>query len=357
MIPIAHVLRSPRSAKLLPLLHCAKANLTQLSLWATSGLTGPIPPELGLGGLANPTRLYVNDKDLTEPIPDSSIDLDDPPRLHFGGQQRPVRARSLLSHRRVSVAGRGCHAQALRPASPTVRAFSYGGKESRTLSLPSKGDLSMSTTRPSPSRQHGPTRRAPTSAAEQVTAARRLTLAVLALLVTVAAPLDAQGPVHQGERVRALTTNGAQFVGVVTEIDAESLRLLPDGGTVPLNLPLAEIQGLERSIGQGHHGRKWGTYGAIAGGGIGVLSGLTWWGRGEGRNQAATVVYLGAVNAIWMGGAGYAAGYFLGKYDTWQTVQLRRSAQRSFGLFVESVPAAGNARSFYVLVGVAIPWG
>ena len=152
-------------------------------------------------------------------------------------------------------------------------------------------------------------------------------------------------------------TDGPQFVGVVTQIDTESLRLQPDGGTVLLNLSLAEIQGLERSIGQGHQGRKWGTYGAIAGGGIGVLSGLTWWGRGEGGNQVATVAYLGVVNAIWMGGAGYAAGYFLGKYDIWQTVQLGRSAQRGFGLVLGIGPAAGNAGESPVLVGVSIPWG
>ena len=194
-------------------------------------------------------------------------------------------------------------------------------------------------------------------AAERVAAAVRLTLAILVLLGTLAAPLDAQGPVRQGERVRALMTDGPQFVGVVTQIDTESLRLQPDGGTVLLNLSLAEIQGLERSIGQGHQGRKWGTYGAIAGGGIGVLSGLTWWGRGEGGNQVATVAYLGVVNAIWMGGAGYAAGYFLGKYDIWQTVQLGRSAQRGFGLVLGIGPAAGNAGGSPVLVGVSIPWG
>ena len=194
-------------------------------------------------------------------------------------------------------------------------------------------------------------------AAERVAAAVRLTLAILVLLGTLAAPLDAQGPVRQGERVRALMTDGPQFVGVVTQIDTESLRLQPDGGTVLLNLSLAEIQGLERSIGQGHQGRKWGTYGAIAGGGIGVLSGLTWWGRGEGGNQVATVAYLGVVNAIWMGGAGYAAGYFLGKYDIWQTVQLGRSAQRGFGLVLGIGPAAGNAGESPVLVGVSIPWG
>lgn len=196
------------------------------------------------------------------------------------------------------------------------------------------------------------------SRAGRIRAAARLAIPVVALLVTVAAPLDAQGPVRQGERVRALTTDGVQFVGVVSGIDTESLRLRPDEGTVPVNLALAEIQGLERSIGQGHHGRKWGTYGAIAGGGIGVLSGLTWWGRGEGGNQLATVAYLGVVNAIWMGGAGYAAGYFLGKYDIWQTVQLGRSAQRGLGLFVGIGPAAGyaRARSSPVLVGVSIPW-
>ncbi len=195
------------------------------------------------------------------------------------------------------------------------------------------------------------------SPAGRIRAAARLTIPVVVLLVTVAAPLDAQGPVRQGERVRALTTDGVQFVGVVSGIDTESLRLRPDEGTVPVNLALAEIQGLERSIGQGHHGRKWGTYGAIAGGGIGVLSGLTWWGRGEGGNQLATVAYLGVVNAIWMGGAGYAAGYFLGKYDIWQTVQLGRSAQRGWGFFVGIGPAAGYAsRSSPVLVGVSIPW-
>ena len=194
-------------------------------------------------------------------------------------------------------------------------------------------------------------------AAERVAAAVRLTLAILVLLGTLAAPLDAQGPVRQGERVRASMTDGPQFVGVVTQIDTESLRLQPDGGTVLLNLSLAEIQGLERSIGQGHQGRKWGTYGAIAGGGIGVLSGLTWWGRREGGNQVATVAYLGVVNAIWMGGAGYAAGYFLGKYDIWQTVQLGRSAQRGFGLVLGIGPAAGNAGGSPVLVGVSIPWG
>lgn len=46
-------------------------------------------------------------------------------------------------------------------------------------------------------------------AVERVSAAVRLTLAVLVLLGTLAAPLDAQAPVRQGERVRALTTDGA----------------------------------------------------------------------------------------------------------------------------------------------------
>ncbi|WP_419938181.1 hypothetical protein [Candidatus Palauibacter sp.] len=193
-------------------------------------------------------------------------------------------------------------------------------------------------------------------AAERIPAPVAPTLAVLVLLGTLAAPLDAQGPVRQGERVRALTTDGAQFVGVVTQIDTESLRLRPDQTTVPVNLTLAEIQRLERSIGQGHHGRKWGTYGVIAGGAIGVLSGLTWWGPGEGGNQLATVAYLGAINAIWMGGAGYAAGYFLGKHDIWQTVQLGRSGQRRFGLVLGIGPAAGNAKGSPVLVGVSIRW-
>lgn len=109
--------------------------------------------------------------------------------------------------------------------------------------------------------------------AVRIRAAVRLTLAVVGLLVTVAAPLDAQ-PVRQGERVRAQTTDGVRFVGVVSGLDTESLLVRPDGGTVPVNLAFAEIQGLERSIGQRHHGRKWATYGVIAGGGIGVLSGL-----------------------------------------------------------------------------------
>ena len=193
-------------------------------------------------------------------------------------------------------------------------------------------------------------------AAERIPAPVRPTLAVLVLLGTLAAPLDAQVPVRQGERVRALTTDGAQFVGVVTQIDTESLHLRPDQSTVPVNLTLAEIQGLERSIGQGHHGRKWGTYGAIAGGGIGVLSGLTWWGRGEGENQLATVAYLGVVNAIWMGGAGYAAGYFLGKYDIWQTVQLGPSAQRRVGLILGIGTATGNIGASPVLIGVSMSW-
>lgn len=194
-------------------------------------------------------------------------------------------------------------------------------------------------------------------AAERVPAADRLTLAVLVLFGTFAAPLDAQGPVRQGERVRALTTDGAQFVGVVTRIDTESLRLRADGGTVPLNLALAEIQDLERSIGQGHHGRKWGTYGAIAGGGIGVLSGLTWWDRGKRGNQLATVAYLGVINAIWMGGVGYAAGYFLGKYDIWQTVRLGRSEQRGPGFPGNRSGERERGGFPPVLVGVSIPWG
>ena len=179
-------------------------------------------------------------------------------------------------------------------------------------------------------------------AVERVSAAVRLTLAVLVLLGTLAAPLDAQAPVRQGERVRALTTDGAQFVGVVTQMDRESLRLQLDGSAVPLTLAIGEIQGLERSIGQGHHGRKWGTYGAIAGGGLGVLSGLTWWGRGEGGSQLATVAYLGVVNALWMGGAGYAAGYFLGKHDIWQTVQLGASSSGTWGFSWESTRRPGT---------------
>ncbi|MCY4400849.1 MAG: hypothetical protein OXE96_16135 [Gemmatimonadetes bacterium] len=194
-------------------------------------------------------------------------------------------------------------------------------------------------------------------AAERIPAPVRPTLAVLVLLGTLAAPLNAQGPVRQGERVRALTTDGAQFIGVVTQIDTESLRLQPDQSIVPVNLTLAEIQGLERSIGQGHHGKKWGTYGAVVGGGIGVLSGLTWWGPGEGGNRLATVAYLGVVNAIWMGGAGYAAGYFLGKYDIWQTVQLGRSAHRGFGLVLGIGAAPRNTGGSPVLVGFSIPWG
>ncbi len=197
----------------------------------------------------------------------------------------------------------------------------------------------------------------PRAALDRVPSAVPLTLAVLALLGTFAAPLDAQGPVRQGERVRASTLAGTRFVGVVTGIDTESLSLQPDGSTVPLTLALAEIQGLERSIGQGHHGRKWGTYGAIGGGAIGVLSGLTWWGPGEGGNQVATLAYLGVVNAIWMGGAGYAAGYFLGKYDIWQNVQLGRSEQQGFGLVMGIGPPAGGARHSPVLVGVRVPWG
>ena len=176
--------------------------------------------------------------------------------------------------------------------------------------------------------------------AVRIRAAVRLTLAVVGLLVTVAAPLDAQ-PVRQGERVRAQTTDGVQFVGVVSGIDTESLLVRPDGDTVPVNLAFAEIQGLERSIGQRHHGRKWATYGVIAGGGIGVLSGLAFADHREG-NRLATVAYFGVVNAIWMGGAGYAAGYFLGKYDVWQPVQLGRSAQRGLGLFLGSVRLRGE---------------
>lgn len=244
-----------------------------------------------------------------------------------------------------------------KPVNTTLPAATGGNALTYSL-MPthfiSRGDLSMSTKHLTNSLAMG-LLVAPPNAAERVRSAVRLTLAALALLV--AAPLDAQGPVRQGERVRASTLEGAQFVGVVTQIDTESLRLQPDGSTVPLNLALAEIQGLERSIGQGHHGRKWGTYGAIAGGGIGVLSGLTWWGRGEGGNQVATVAYLGVVNAIWMGGAGYAAGYFLGKYDIWQNVQLGRSEQQGLGLVFGIGPAAGGTRSSPVLIGVRVPWG
>ena len=71
----------------------------------------------------------------------------------------------------------------------------------------------------------------------------------------------------------------------------------------------------------------------------------------------ATVAYLGVVNAIWMGGAGYAAGYFLGRYDIWQTVELGRSEQRGLGLLLGIGPATGNAEGWPVLVGVSIPWG
>ena len=163
----------------------------------------------------------------------------------------------------------------------------------------------------------------------------------------------AQSPVSQGQRVR-VTMSGYQTVGMVSQIDEQSLGLIVDGSTVAIGFALTEVQGLERSIGQRHKGKKWGTYGALAGGGLGLISGLTWASWGAGSIGLTAGLYVGAVNAIWIGGAGYLAGFFLGKYDIWQAVDLGRSQQQALQL-VEPGSGGRNPEVSPVLIGASIP--
>ena len=179
----------------------------------------------------------------------------------------------------------------------------------------------------------------------------RSVLVAALLLVTLAPPAIAQSPVRQGERVRAMLTDGLQVVGTVTQADANSLDLVPDGNRVAMNLSLTEIRGLERSIGQTHQGKKWATYGALGGAGLGVLSGLTWASWGAGTTGLAAAAYVGVVNAAWMGGVGYAAGYFLGREDIWQTVSIGGSELQGFGLVLGMAPAVGSAETVSLRVG------
>lgn len=182
---------------------------------------------------------------------------------------------------------------------------------------------------------------------------RSVLIALVVLLSPLATPVGAQSPLRQGERVRAMLPDGLRVVGTVTEVGTVSFGLTPDGNVAAMNLAFNEIQGLERSIGQTHQGAKWATYGAIAGGGLGILSGLTWF-RWGGSTGLAAAAYVGVVNAAWWGGAGYAAGYFLGKRDIWQTVQIGGSERRGIGLVLGTAPALGNAGVSPVLVGISI---
>lgn len=170
------------------------------------------------------------------------------------------------------------------------------------------------------------------------------------------APVSAHAQdVTPGQRIRAMVAGGPQIIGVVSQIDGQSLALMVDGSTVPVSFALADIVQLERSIGQQHQGKKWGMYGAAAGGGLGILSGLTWLGWG-GEVGLAAGLYVGAVNAIWLGGAGYLAGRFLGEYDIWQPVDRGGSEQQGVQLLLGIGSGGPNLAASPVLVGVSIPW-
>lgn len=187
---------------------------------------------------------------------------------------------------------------------------------------------------------------------------RRAALAVL-LLGVVAPTVEAQSPVRQGERVRAMLTGGLRVVGTVMAARTDSLGVLPDGNPAVMSLALSELQGLERSIGQQHQGKRWAMYGGGVGFALGfipsVLLGSSIGPIGVSAGLVGGLI-TGTISGIIWGGLGFLVGYAFVKRDIWMPVEIDRSESRGFGLVLGMAPAVGSVgMSPPVAVGMSIP--
>jgi hypothetical protein len=109
---------------------------------------------------------------------------------------------------------------------------------------------------------------------------------LVALTLSVSCPHRAPGQrvteALVGSRVRLETTNGAQAIGTIVSVDADSIRLESNRQNSPISLPRADV--LSYDVSAGRERGRGAKRGAIVGGGLGlalVVASL--------RNDTATV--------------------------------------------------------------------